>query len=72
MCGIAGAYSFEKRFDPALLEKATKAVAHRGPDGLKAWICGAYLASPIVNWYNRRRRQLNSEQGQRIITFTRS
>lgn len=41
MCGIAGLLEFDGRpVSPAILERMTNAVAHRGPDGEGQWIEG--------------------------------
>lgn len=41
MCGIFGIVFRQGPVDPALLDRATDAVAHRGPDGRGTWISGA-------------------------------
>jgi len=38
MCGIAGYFSRDATLDPQMLERATEALAHRGPDGQQVWI----------------------------------
>jgi asparagine synthase (glutamine-hydrolysing) len=38
MCGIVAVYSRRDPISPATLERATRALWHRGPDGQKQWI----------------------------------
>jgi asparagine synthase (glutamine-hydrolysing) len=38
MCGIVAVYSRREPVSPATLERATKALYHRGPDGQRQWI----------------------------------
>lgn len=38
MCGIVGFFSSERPVDPAALERATRALDHRGPDERRQWI----------------------------------
>ena len=38
MCGIVALYSRREPVSPAVLEKATKRLYHRGPDGQRQWI----------------------------------
>ena len=37
MSGIAGFYPMAGQFDPSLIERMTKIMAHRGPDGDQCW-----------------------------------
>ena len=42
MSGIAGIIHFDgKPVDPGLIEKMTRAMAHRGPDGIHHWVKGS-------------------------------
>jgi asparagine synthase (glutamine-hydrolysing) len=38
MCGIVAAFSRRDRISPATLERATRSLYHRGPDGQRQWI----------------------------------
>src|SRR5215468_5688991 len=38
MCGIVGVYSRRQPVSSATLERATKTLYHRGPDGQRQWI----------------------------------
>ena len=38
MCGIVAVYSRREPISPATLERATKSLYHRGPDGQRQWI----------------------------------
>ena len=38
MCGIVAIYSRRNLVDPAVLEKATRRLYHRGPDGQRQWV----------------------------------
>ena len=38
MCGIVAVYSRREPVSPAKLERATKSLYHRGPDGQRQWI----------------------------------
>jgi asparagine synthase (glutamine-hydrolysing) len=38
MCGIVAVYSRREPISPAMLERATKSLYHRGPDGQRQWI----------------------------------
>jgi asparagine synthase (glutamine-hydrolysing) len=38
MCGIVAVYSRREPISPAILERATKSLYHRGPDGQRQWI----------------------------------
>lgn len=38
MCGIVSVFSRREPVSPATLERATKALYHRGPDGQRQWI----------------------------------
>ena len=38
MCGIVAVYSRREPVSPATLERATKSLYHRGPDGQRQWI----------------------------------
>src|SRR5512146_1467982 len=38
MCGIVALYSRREPISPAALERATKSLYHRGPDGQRQWI----------------------------------
>src|SRR6516225_1131554 len=38
MCGIVAIYSRRDLVDPAVLEKATRRLYHRGPDGQRQWV----------------------------------
>jgi len=38
MCGIVSLYSRHEPVSPAILERATKTLYHRGPDGQRQWI----------------------------------
>src|SRR5499427_4014931 len=38
MCGIVAIYSRRNLVDPAVLERATRRLYHRGPDGQRQWI----------------------------------
>ena len=38
MCGIVAIYSRRNLIDPAVLEKATRRLYHRGPDGQRQWV----------------------------------
>ena len=40
MCGIVAVYSRREPVSPATLERATKSLYHRGPDGQRQWISG--------------------------------
>src|SRR5438874_8627051 len=44
MCGICGFYSEQRTLDPVHLAAATRALAHRGPDGLQQWVHAAGIA----------------------------
>src|SRR6185437_14039611 len=44
MCGICGYYSPTRQLSATALEKATRSLAHRGPDGQKTWTHSAGLA----------------------------
>ncbi len=42
MSGIAGIIHFDgKPVEPGLIEKMTRAMAHRGPDGIHHWVKGS-------------------------------
>ncbi len=42
MSGIAGIIHFDgKPVEPGLIEKMTRAMAHRGPDGINHWVKGS-------------------------------
>ena len=38
MCGIVAVYSRREPISPSTLERATKSLYHRGPDGQRQWI----------------------------------
>jgi len=38
MCGIVGVFSRREPVQPAVLERATRSLYHRGPDGQRQWI----------------------------------
>jgi asparagine synthase (glutamine-hydrolysing) len=38
MCGIVAIYSRRNLVDPAVLNKATRRLSHRGPDGQRQWV----------------------------------
>jgi asparagine synthase (glutamine-hydrolysing) len=38
MCGIVAVYSRREPLSPAVLERATKSLYHRGPDGQRLWV----------------------------------
>jgi asparagine synthase (glutamine-hydrolysing) len=38
MCGIVACYSCREPVSPAILERATRSLIHRGPDGQRHWI----------------------------------
>jgi len=38
MCGIVGVFSRREPVSPAILERATESLYHRGPDGQRQWI----------------------------------
>jgi asparagine synthase (glutamine-hydrolysing) len=42
VCGIAGIINTRERIDPALLERASMSMAHRGPDDE-----GVFLEGPV-------------------------
>ena len=44
MCGIAGLLDYRKTSTPEILEKMTRSVAHRGPDGEGYYWCDKYEA----------------------------
>lgn len=60
MCGICGFYSAEKSMSPECLDKATRSLAHRGPDGLGTWL----EPSGIVGLGHTRLAIIDIESGQ--------
>src|SRR5262249_45900775 len=40
MCGIVAMYSAREPIDAGSLERATRRLAHRGPDGQRTWLAG--------------------------------
>ena len=64
MSGIAGIVHFDGQpVEPGLIEKMTRAMAHRGPDGIHHWVKGSvalgqFITTPakIQGWIRRLRR----------------
>ena len=73
MCGIAGFYSFQKKFSETDLHAMTNALAHRGPDGNGIWseanIGLAHQRLAIIDTSELGHQPMLSSDGSLIIVY---
>lgn len=74
MCGIAGVFHVDGQpADPEIVEKMTRLIAHRGPDGQAEWVRGAvglgHRRLSIVDLSERGKQPMSNEDGSVWITF---
>lgn len=74
MCGIAGVFHIDGQpANPEIVERMTRLIAHRGPDGQSEWVQGAvglgHRRLSIVDLSERGTQPMPNEDGTVQITF---
>lgn len=74
MCGIAGVFHLDgQRADHQIVQKMTRLLAHRGPDGQAEWVQGAvglgHRRLSIIDLSERGTQPMANEDGTVLITF---
>ena len=73
MCGIAGIYSYKCCADPAILDRMSDAIAHRGPDGSGRYLEGCIALShrrlSIIDLSEAGAQPMKNEDGSLILVY---